>query len=138
MKKYIMILFIAAVASMEMNAQISIRKDTIDCGVTLYADSVQAKFTMINNGIQPLQIMKIEVSCGCTKVGYPFLPIMPKKEFVITMTYDAMQLGHYAKWVDVYVEDYDKPLRLTMVGTIKSPRQPFQGRKRFMKNYDKF
>lgn len=138
MKTLFLFLFFVNVMSAEVNAQITIRRDTIDCGETMYADSIAAMFNLTNIGISPLQIIKVEPSCGCTKVEYPFMPIMPKKEFLITMTFDAMQLGHYAKWVDVYVENYEKPFRLTMKGTIKSPRQPFQGRKRFMKNYNKY
>lgn len=119
------------------SAQVVVESDTIDCGPTLYADSVSAVFKLQNNYRTPVRISKVDASCGCTTVDYPIIQIKSKKPFEITLRYDAMQLGHYAKWVDVYIEDESEPIRLTMIGVIKSPRQSFQGRKRFAKNYDK-
>ena len=121
----------------ETKAQIIVEADTIDCGATLYADSVSAVFKLTNNYKMPIRINKVDASCGCTTVDYPMLPIRHKKQFEITVSYDAMQLGHYLKWVDVYVENISDPIRLTVTGEIESPRQPFKGRQRFARNYDK-
>ena len=119
------------------SAQIVVEADSVDCGQTLYADSVSATFILHNNYKMPTLITKVDASCGCTTVDYPVTPIKSKGKCEIVISYDAMQLGHYAKWVDVYLRDVDEPIRLTMYGEIKSPRQPFKGRKRFAKNYDK-
>ncbi|MDO5447568.1 MAG: DUF1573 domain-containing protein, partial [Prevotellaceae bacterium] len=48
------------------SAQIIVEADTIDCGPTLYADSVAAVFKLSNNYKMPISIYKVDASCGCT------------------------------------------------------------------------
>ncbi len=137
MIKFIFTITILLCFVITTEAKITIEQDTINCGKTIFRDSVSATFTMQYFGHKHLAITKIDPSCGCTLVEYPHTFIKNKKTFTITLTYDAMQLGHYSKWVDVYTTDSEEPLRLTIEGEIVSPRSSFIGRKRFVKKYEK-
>ena len=118
-------------------AEVFLETDSIDLGETMYADSVTAIFHFENRNRMPMFIDKVDASCGCTQVEYPKMMIKPNKSFEISITYDAMQLGHYAKWVDVYFDTEKEPVRLTIFGIIRSPRQAFVGRRRFTQEYQK-
>ena len=135
MKKNIFIFVGLWLTALTASAQYTLEADTIDLGQTMFRDSVPAVFKFVNTGRIPLFINKVDASCGCTTVDYPKIAVKPKKPFEITVTYDAMQLGHYCKWVDVYLDDNPEPLRLTIMGEIISPRKPFVGRRRFSQEY---
>ena len=137
MTSRIFLTIVCCILAISVRAEVFLEMDSIDLGETLYADSVTAVFRFENRNRMPMFIDKVDASCGCTQVEYPKTMIKPNKPFEIVITYDAMQLGHYAKWVDVYFDTEDNPVRLTIFGIIRSPRQAFVGRRRFTPEYQK-
>lgn len=59
--------------------------DTLEAG-----DVVEHKFYFTNTGKDPLNVMKVDVTCGCTVPSFPIVPIMPGEEGFIGVTYNSV------------------------------------------------
>ena len=108
-------------------AQISTTNEVIDCGQVIYNEPVTVQFELTNEGSTPISIKDIQTSCGCTTVNYPQGSLTHGKPFVVSAVYDARQLGHFEKYVDVYTSDSERPLMLTLRGVVVAERRGFSG-----------
>lgn len=77
------------------------KDNTIDYGtVTKESDSGMRTFEFKNTGDQPLIIMNVQSTCGCTVPSKPTEPIMPGKTGKIDVKYN-MSLGPIRKTITV-------------------------------------
>lgn len=117
-----------AMAACPLLAQrITAQNEVIDCGQVLYNSPVTATFKLQNKGREPLVIKEVETSCGCTQAHYPSQGVAAGKEFTISATYDARQLGHFAKQFLVYSNGSAQPLMLTLRGIVVEQITNFNG-----------
>ena len=117
----------------EAQAQrVTCNAQVIDCGQVLFRKPVTVHFELLNEGEGVLNIKKVESSCGCTDVVYPRGAISENKPFVITATYDAKQLGHFEKYIDVYTSGASLPFILTLKGVVVDEVRSFEGEYQFM------
>ena len=107
--------------------RITCNSQVIDCGQVLFRKPVTVHFELLNEGAGALNIKNVESSCGCTDVVYPKGAISENKPFVITATYDAKQLGHFEKYIDVYTNGASLPYILTLKGVVVDEVRDFEG-----------
>jgi len=124
-------LIIAALCLATINAhaqRISATATTIDVGATGFEIPVTATFDLRNKSNKPLIIKEVKADCGCINIGRPTKNISPNERFNITVTYDAKMLGHFTKQVAVYSNASEKPVYLTMKGTVLEELQDFSSK----------
>ncbi len=68
-----------------------------DLGTLKQYSQTEVKFIMKNVGDKPVVILDAQKSCGCTSVDFPRKPVMPGKTAVITVSYDAEDVGVFTK-----------------------------------------
>jgi len=90
----------------------------VDCGQVEYRVPVTAEFELKNSSSRGLTINKVETGCGCLAVEYPTKTIASKETFALKVTYDAMSMGHFEKYVDVYCDGSDEPTELWLKGMV--------------------
>ena len=123
-------LCVAAITMMCGRAEaqrITTASQVIDCGQVLFRNPVTAHFELTNEGEGTFTIKNVDTSCGCTEVEYPTGIISENKPFVISATYDAKQLGHFEKYIDVYTSGASLPYTLTMKGVVVDEIRDFEG-----------
>jgi len=76
-------------------------------------------YTVTNVGKDPLTILSVVASCGCTDVSWTRTSIEPGKKGTIDVTY-ANDYGPYPfdKAVTVYLSDVKKPVILHLKGVV--------------------
>lgn len=109
-----------------------VANETIDCGQVAYQAPVVAEYEISNRSNQPMHIEKVRMSCGCTEVDYPKDEIVAGETFSVKVTYDAMTMGHFDKFVDLYLDNADKPLALRMKGVVVAEVIDYAGTYPFM------
>ena len=114
-------------AALEASAQrISAKHEVIDCGNVLYESPVTAKFELRNKG-NDLIIDTVRTSCDCVVADYPKGTIAKGDNFMVEVTFDARQLGHFYKEAAIYSNASDKPFYLTMKGVVVDYITDFTG-----------
>ncbi|ANI88595.1 hypothetical protein A9P82_04400 [Arachidicoccus ginsenosidimutans] len=75
-------------------------------------------FTFENKGKTPLVIETATATCGCTTPVYPKKPILAGKKGEIKVTYNAAAVGHFVRSVDVKFAQAQRPVNLSIEGTV--------------------
>lgn len=121
-KRIILLTKLLAMWCLTLQAQPAASFDytTFDLGSILWKRPTTTTFVIKNKGNQPLIINHVETSCGCTEAKWTESPILPGKSGDITVTYDALQLGRFHKFVDVYTNATEEPFYLTLKGQVCS------------------
>lgn len=130
-KKKILIILLAASALGVSAQRITAKHEVIDCGNVLYEQPVTAKFELTNKG-NDLIIDTVRTSCDCAIATYPKGVITKGNDFVIELTFDSRQLGHFYKEAAIYSNASDKPFYLTMRGVVVDQLKDFSGVYDFM------
>lgn len=100
--------------------KISFDKETINNGSTAWKQPVTATFKFTNKGKLPLVIKSIDAGCGCLTPSWTKGQIEKGQSGEIQITYDAMQLGHYDRYIDVFTNASDEPEQIRLRGVISS------------------
>lgn len=127
MKRNVILSVLLVSAALEASAQrISAKHEVIDCGNVLYESPVTAKFELRNKG-NDLIIDTVRTSCDCVVADYPKGTIAKGDNFMVEVTFDARQLGHFYKEAAIYSNASDKPFYLTMKGVVVDHITDFTG-----------
>lgn len=119
---------LAMMLPMASQAQkLTAQKTTIDVGKTGFEQPVTAEFEFRNKGIRRLKIEKVDPDCNCTTVDYPKTVIGMGEKFVIRMTYDSRQLGHFDKQAAIISNGTKKPVYIRMKGVVLADYQNVTG-----------
>lgn len=97
---------------------ISFDKTTHSFGDLVKGSPATASFTIKNNKTEPLVIVHVGTSCGCTAPVYTKEPIQPGKTGVIKLTYDSKKMGYFKKSAQVKTKE-GKFFALYIDGTVK-------------------
>ena len=100
---------------------VSFDKTTHSFGELEKGAPATASFTIKNNKTEPLIIVHVSASCGCTAPSYPKEPIPPGKTGVIKLTYDSKRIGPFKKSAQVKTKD-GKFFKLYIEGTVKAKK----------------
>jgi len=101
---------------------IQFREESYDFGTVIEEDGpVAHEFVFTNNGSTPIQILKVQPSCGCTTPGWSKEPIMPGKTGSIKAQYDPKgRPGYFSKSLTVTTDAGNQPIVLHIKGTVTS------------------
>jgi len=91
----------AGAAILALGPNIEFKKTTHDFGKIAQGKPVAHEFTFTNTGDEPLVLIKVKASCGCTTPSYPREPIAPGEEAKIKAVYNAASVGKFQKSVTV-------------------------------------
>lgn len=128
MNKNIIVLSVLAALSAELRAQEMVAaNDVVDCGQVEYNVPVTAEFELTNNGNRSMRISEVQTSCGCMVADFPQKDIQAGEKFMVRMTFDSKQMGHFDKYADVCVEGSDEPLMLRMKGVVVREVKDYSG-----------
>ena len=125
-KKLIFAAVLAFAVTCVSAQRISAKHEVIDCGSVLYENPVTAKFELRNKG-NDLLIDTVRTSCDCVVASYPKGVISKGDNFIVEVTFDARQLGHFHKEAAIYSNASDKPFYLTMRGVVTDQVTDFTG-----------
>ena len=94
--------------------RIVFEKNLVNAGSTLWKRPVTAVFKFTNKDREPLFIREVDAGCGCLKPEWPTNSMMKGEGGEIRITYDAKLLGHFDRYIDVYTNASEKPVRIRM------------------------
>jgi len=94
--------------------RISFSETLFDYGNIPQSIPAKHEFKFTNTGETPLLIISATAACGCTVPKYTEEPIMPGKTGVITVVYNAANLGSYTKTVNVKTNASKEDVVLTI------------------------
>jgi hypothetical protein len=106
----------------EMNsakAEAGIALDTIRMGRIRKDETVEYRLGVRNTGKEPMVILDVDRSCGCTDVDYPKEPILPGQTVAMTVRYDASgQQGSQFKLLRMRTSLASEPYPLLLLGQV--------------------
>lgn len=80
---------------------------------------VSCTFTGVNRGAEPVVVLDVVTSCGCTVPEFSRKPVLPGGLTRVTVTYDPMNRpGAFSKSLGVYSSERKKIATLTVSGTV--------------------
>lgn len=71
-----------------------------------------------NRGDKPLQILRVNPSCGCLDVQYPKESVPAGGHADIVLKFDASMLGTFYKDVEIYTDAADAPVYMAIQGNV--------------------
>nr|WP_319398427.1 DUF1573 domain-containing protein [uncultured Carboxylicivirga sp.] len=85
---------------------VEFKEKSFSFGTLNEGDVVGHRFTFINTGIEPVMILNVEKSCGCTDVKYPQTPVRAGDSAFVEMVFDTRGWsGRQVKQVKVLAND---------------------------------
>ncbi len=104
----------------------------VDFGQVTYRTPVTAEFEIKNKDNHGIRISDVRTSCGCISVDYPTGEIQGDAAFMVRVTYDAQTMGRFEKLIDIYTDNGQSPVMLTMRGIVVREVVDFGGSYDFM------
>ena len=96
---------------------LKIDKTFHDYGTVRKGSINNADFIFTNTGNQPLVILRISASCGCTNVIWDKQPISPGQTTTVQIEMIPDEAGYFTKTVVAYCNANESPIRLTVKGS---------------------
>lgn len=93
---------------------------THDFGDILRGQATTHHFYFTNTSSEPIVIQNVRASCGCTTSDWAEKPIAPDSTGVLTITYDALSLGYFRKYVKVYFSGQRQAEKLYLEGFVEN------------------
>lgn len=88
----------------------------LDFGKFSKHDKQTGEIVITNTGKERLVIHNITTSCGCTQVEYDKRPIVPGKSTILTVHYEAEEVGYFNKTIDIYSNTGISPVKVQIKG----------------------
>lgn len=119
MAKYILTLIFSFVIQLVIAQKPSFESTTVNCGTTAWNTPAKAVFKLTNkDGKQALIIKNVDPGCGCMSAEWPKRPVEKGAKAEITIVLDGKTLGHYDRYIEVFTNASQKPIRLRMKGIV--------------------
>lgn len=100
-------------------ARIQFTEKQHDFGDLTQGESVTYKFAFQNSGTEPLMILNVQTTCGCTAPEWPKKPIPPGEGGEIVVTFNsAKKMGRVNKIITVYTNGEKPEEKLKIVTNI--------------------
>ena len=116
-----MVFAIPSVYSQEANPnapQMIFKKIVHDFGTINEGGNGICDFAFTNKGKEPLIIVSVKSSCGCTIPEYPQKPILPGQSDVIKVKYDTNRQGPINRTVTIVSNSKNSPVVLSIKGNV--------------------
>ena len=110
----------------------SIMVNTIvkDFGIIYQNEKTTFKFRLKNLNEEPLVIWHVTTSCGCTSPSWTEKPVNEGLEAIVKIKYDSSEIGEFNKSIFVYTKFTDKPIKLSITGTVVKSKSNIEITKR--------
>ena len=100
-------------------ARIQFTEKQHDFGDLTQGESVTYKFAFQNSGTEPLMILNVQTTCGCTAPEWPKKPIPPGEGGEIVVTFNsAKKMGRVNKIITVYTNGEKPEEKLKIVSNV--------------------
>lgn len=101
--------------------EIELKETSFDFGKIPQGKPVYHTFSVTNIGKEPLVILNVQTSCGCTTPEWHKEPVMPGNSTEVKVGYNAAAEGHFEKYITIsYNKNLTKQIKIT--GTVwKAP-----------------
>ena len=104
------------------NAEMTLTEKTFDFGDVPQGNSVTHKFAFQNTGSEPLMILNVQTTCGCTAPDWPKKPIPVGESGEITVTFNSTKkVGRINKIITVYTNGQKPEEKLKIVANVLVP-----------------
>ncbi len=104
-------------------AKIVFEETEYDFGVIDQGDKINHDFIFKNTGNADLEILNVEVTCGCTTPSYPFIPIAPGEKGTIGVSYNSTgKLGNQKPMITVFSNARPKVQKIYLKGIVDAAR----------------
>lgn len=104
------------------NAEIHFTEKTHEFGDMVQGEKVSHKFTFTNAGTEPLIILNVQTTCGCTASEWNKKPIPPGEGGEILVTFNsAKKMGRQNKIITVYTNGKVPEEKLKIVANVLPP-----------------
>lgn len=108
-------------------AEISFREKQFEFGDITQGEKVSKKFIFRNTGSEPLMILNVQTTCGCTASEWPKSPLAPGDSSSIQVTFNsAKKQGRINKIITVYSNSQTPEEKLKITGNVLLPSTPAQ------------
>jgi hypothetical protein len=105
-------------------ASIQFAEKQHDFGDIKEGETVSWKFKFSNTGTEPLVLLNVQTTCGCTASEWPKTPIPPGDSAAITVRFNsANKTGRQNKIITVYTNGKRPEEKLKIIGNIL-PEEP--------------
>ena len=92
-----------SLAAVENAAKIEFEQESFDFGTMKEGDIKEHEFVFTNTGKSPLQILRVEVQCGCTVASKPEAPVgIGQKDKIVVRFNSLGKVGVNKKFVTIY------------------------------------
>lgn len=98
-------------------SKIKFERNVIDFKDIHYEHPVIGKYQFTNNGVHPLQLIKVVPDCNCMVSEWPRYLIQPGDSAEISIRYNANTVGKFEKTIKVFA-NIDTPIVLRAQGTV--------------------
>lgn len=120
---YINILILTMLCNVRIFAQSSLTFDVTehDFGtIREQAGRVKHNFRLRNAGSEPVVILSVATTCGCTVAKFDRRPILPDSTATIEVSFDPMNRpGNFDKEVSVFTSEGGQPIKLKIRGYVE-------------------
>jgi hypothetical protein len=100
-------------------ARIQFAEKQHDFGDLVQGESVTYKFAFQNTGTEPLMILNVQTTCGCTAPQWPKKPIPPGEGGEIVVTFNSTKkMGRVNKIITVYTNGEKPEEKLKIVTNV--------------------
>lgn len=121
MRILIFLVFLLVIDANAQQAEPITFKETIhDFGkIREDAGNADHEFTFVNTGSQPVTILKVTASCGCTTPGWTNEPVLPGKSGFVKGSFNPVgRPGFFNKSLTVTTSAGGNPIVLSLKGTV--------------------
>lgn len=104
------------------NAEITFAEKSHDFGDIQQGNVVTYKFSFQNTGTEPLMILQVQTTCGCTAPEWPKKPVPPGETGEIVVNFNsAKKVGRQNKIITVYTNGKKAEEKLKIVANVLIP-----------------
>jgi hypothetical protein len=98
---------------------IEFENNTYDFGELYFGGNGTCEFVFKNEGKEPLILLNVRTTCGCTVPEWPDKPVKEGETGIIRVSYDTYRVGAFTKAITVYSNAANSPVRLFIKGRVK-------------------
>ena len=104
-------------------AKIKFKETEYDFGVITQGDKIKHDFVFENVGDADLEILNVDVTCGCTTPTFPFIPIAPGEKGTIGVTYNSTgKLGNQKPMITIVSNAKPHTTKIYLKGVVDAER----------------
>jgi len=103
--------------------EIIFERTEYDFGLISFDNDATYKFVFKNTGHDPLVLVDVKASCGCTTPTWSKEPVERKDTSCIKVHYDTKRVGPFQKSIMVYSNAKNSPITLSIKGEVKKPER---------------